>query len=515
MTAPVIESLKPAWALLCPALSSILILLSGRRPNLRETWTILASLLQFILVLSMAPWVTQGYVIESYLFRDILPQVHFGFRVDAFGLLFALTASFLWILVSLYSIGYMRALKEHAQTRYYFCFALAIFGAIGVALSGNLVTLFVFYEILTISTYPLVAHEQSQEALFAGRKYLAYLLTSGVFLLAAIALTYSLVGTTDFSPKGILNSIPLLPSTLSILFVLFILGFMKAAYIPFHSWLPTAMVAPTPVSALLHAVAVVKAGVFGIVRIVCYVYGIDLLRQLGLGTLLSSFAAITMIGASLFAIAQDNLKRRLAYSTISQLSFIIFGVGLLTPMGITGAMIHIPFHGLMKITLFLCAGAILVASGKTEISEMAGIGRAMPLTMIAFTIGALGMCGAPPIAGFISKWYLSLGAIQSGYWVFLALILIASLLDVVYFYPIIRTAFFEKIPKNEVLEEKEPKVQLFSEPPPSLEREQPLFVFLIIPIGITAILSILVCLFPNLFYIYPLIQRAIQNLSGG
>jgi len=510
-----IPSIKPILAILCPALASILILLSSKKPNLRESWTLIASILQFIFILSMAPLITNGKFVEYYLLLDVIPGVNFGFRVDAFGLLFALTASFLWILVSLYSIGYMRALKEHAQTRYYFCFALAIFGAIGVALSGNLVTLFVFYEILTISTYPLVAHEQSQEALFAGRKYLAYLLTSGVFLLAAIALTYSLVGTTDFIPSGILKSSFLHRSTLLILFLLFLLGSMKAAYMPFHSWLPSAMIAPTPVSALLHAVAVVKAGVFLIVRVVCYVYGIDLMRELNLGVLLSSFAAITMIGASLFAIAQDNLKRRLAYSTISQLSFIIFGVGLLTPMGITGAMIHIPFHGLMKITLFLCAGAILVASGKTEISEMAGIGRAMPLTMIAFTIGALGMCGAPPIAGFISKWYLSLGAIQSGYWAFLALILIASLLDVVYFYPIIRTAFFEKIPKNEVLEEKEPKVQLFSEPPPSLEREQPLFVFLIIPIGITAILSILVCLFPNLFYIYPLIQRAIQNLSGG
>ncbi|MGQ9508077.1 MAG: monovalent cation/H+ antiporter subunit D family protein [Thermodesulfobacteriota bacterium] len=515
MTEPVIESLKPVLALLCPALASMLILLSSSRPNLRETWTLLASIFQFVFVFSMAPLVCQGYSIEYYLFREILPQVHFGFRVDAFGLLFAITASFLWILVSLYSIGYMKALKEHAQTRYYFCFALAILGAMGVALSGNLVTLFVFYEILTISTYPLVAHEQSREALFAGRKYLAYLLTSGVFLLASIAWTYSLAGNTDFSPKGIFNSLPILPSTLSILFVLFILGFMKAAYIPFHSWLPTAMVAPTPVSALLHAVAVVKAGVFGIVRLVCYVYGIDLMKQLGLGTLLSLFAAFTMIGASLLAIAQDNLKRRLAYSTISQLSYIIFGVGLLTPMGITGAMIHIPFHGFMKITLFLCAGAILVASGKTEISEMAGIGRSMPLTMIAFIIGALGMCGAPPIAGFISKWYLSIGAIQSGYWVFLALLLIASLLDVVYFYPIIRTAFFEKIPKNEILKENEPKVQLFSDTPPNIERKQPLFLFLIIPIGITAILSILFCLFPNLFYVYPLIQKAIQNFLGG
>jgi len=505
------EYLRPVVALGCPALGAILILLFGRRPNLREGVTLLASLLQFLIVFSMVPRVMSGETIQAYLF-PILPGIHFGFRVDAFGLIFAITASFLWILVSIYSIGYMRALKEHAQTRYYFCFALAILGAVGVALSGNLVTMYIFYEILTVSTYPLVAHEQSSEALFAGRKYLAYLLTSGVFLLAAIVFTYSMADTTDFSPNGILSLASSSRSTLIFLFIFFILGFMKAAYFPFHSWLPTAMVAPTPVSALLHAVAVVKAGVFGIVRIVCYIYGIDLMRDLGLGGMLASFAALTMIGASLFAIAQDNLKKRLAYSTISQLSFIIFGVALLSPMGVTGAMIYIPFHGFMKITLFLCAGAILVASGKKNISEMAGIGRAMPITMLAFTIGALGMCGAPPVAGFISKWFLAVGAAQSGQILFLVLLLIASLLDVVYFYPIIRTAFFEKMPQDEALKEQEAKVALFSKKPEIIETRRPLYYFILVPIAITASLSILFCLFPDLFHIYGLAQAAIRDL---
>lgn len=281
---------------------------------------------------------------------------------------------------------------------------------------------------------------------------------------------------------------------------------------PFHSWLPTAMVAPTPVSALLHAVAVVKAGVFGIIRTVCYVYGIDLMRDLGLGVMLTSFAALTMIGASLFAVAQDNLKKRLAYSTISQLSFIIFGVALLSPMGVMGAMIYIPFHGFMKITLFLCAGAILVASGKKDISEMAGIGRAMPITMLAFTVGALGMCGAPPVAGFISKWFLAIGAIQSGQMVFLALLLIASLLDVVYFYPIIRKAFFEKMPQDEVLKEREAKVALFFKKTEIIETRCPLYYFILLPIAITASFSILFCLFPDLFHIYGLAQVAIRDL---
>lgn len=476
-------SLKPLLVIICPLLASIMILLSGKKPNLRETWTIIASILQFLLILSMVPLIRGGGFIEYYLIMDILPHVNFGFKVDAFGLIFGLTASFLWIIVSIYSIGYMRTLNEHAQTRYYFCFALAILGAIGVALSGNLVTLFIFYEILTVSTYPLVAHEESPEALSAGRKYLAYLLTSGVFLLAAITLIYSLVGTTNFTSGGILKSSFLPKSSLITLFILFILGSIKAAYMPLHSWLPSAMIAPTPVSALLHAVAVVKAGVFIIVRIVCYIYGIDLMKELGLGSILTSFAAITMIVASLFAIAQDNLKRRLAYSTISQLAYIIFGVALLSPMGIRGAMIHIPFHGFMKITLFLCAGSILAISGKHNISELGGIGRKMPITMLAFMIGALGMCSLPPTCGFLSKWFLALGTIEANKPLFLVLLLISSLLDAIYFLPILFTAFFSK---EDMIGENLQVDQKIKEAPLTM----------IIPISITAIFSILLT-FPN------------------
>ena len=477
-----VESLRPVLALACPLSAAILILLSSMRPNLRESWTVIASLAQFAIVVSMVPIVLAGQKVECILLQDMLLHVNFGFKVDAFGLLFAITSSFLWILVSIYSIGYMRALKEHAQTRYYFCFALAIFGALGVAFSANLVTLYVFYEILTVSTYPLVAHEESEEALFAGRKYLAYLLTSGVLLLAAIVFNYSLAGTTDFSPGGIQGLTSVSQGVLSILFVLFVLGFMKAAYIPFHSWLPTAMVAPTPVSALLHAVAVVKAGVFGIVRIVCFVFGVDLMRDLHLGVWLASFAGVTMIGASLFAIAQDNLKKRLAYSTISQLSYIIFGVALLSPMGIQGSMIHILFHGCMKITLFLCAGSILVASGKKNISELGGIGRVMPITMLAFAVGALGMCGFPPTVGLISKWYLGLGTVENGSFVFLAVLMVSSLLDVVYFFPILYVAFFG----NSGTSRSDLQGRRIKEAPLSM----------VIPLSMTALLSVLLA-FPN------------------
>jgi multicomponent Na+:H+ antiporter subunit D len=283
--------------------------------------------------------------------------------------------------------------------------------------------------------------------------------------------------------------------------VLFALGSMKAAWMPFHAWLPGAMVAPTPVSSLLHAVAVVKAGVFGFVRVVCYVFGIDLFQALGLGLILCVFASFTMLVGSFFAIAEDNLKRRLAYSTISQLSYILFGTALLSPYGIQGAMIHIPFHGFMKITLFLCAGAIIVISGKKQISQLSGIGKQMPVTMTAFCIGAIGMCGIPPVAGFISKWFLCLGTIQSGMVLFLGVILVSSILDVIYFFPIIRMAFFEDLPINGITK------QNFN-----LETKKSIYIFMVIPVCITASFSIVFCFFPNLFYILDLAKMATQNL---
>ena len=436
-----VASIKPLLAVICPMIAALGIFLLRKQVNMREGTTLLAAVIQFAIIISMAPVILAGRIL-TFRIINIGAGIELGYRVDAFGLIFAITSSFLWILVSLYSIGYMRSLNEHAQTRYYFMFALAIFSAVSIALSENLITFYIFYEALTLSTYWLVAHHEDKEAFAATRKYLVYLLSSGWFLFAAVVLTYAITGTTRFADGGILNATSASSSTLIVLFVLFALGSIKAAWMPFHSWLPSAMVAPTPVSALLHAVAVVKAGVFGFVRIVCHVFGIELISALGIGLWLGAVASVTMILGSFFAIGEDNLKRRLAYSTISQLSYILFGVALLSPFGIKGAMVHIPFHGFMKITLFLCAGAIMVVSGKKEISQMAGIGKQMPVTMLAFTIGALGMCGAPPVSGFISKWFLGLGTIQAGAIIFLVVILVSSLLDVIYFFPIVKTAFF-------------------------------------------------------------------------
>lgn len=508
---------RPVLAILWPALVALFILFAGKRPNIRESGILLGSIALCLTVLSMTPVVLENGPIEFTGFT-LLPNIDFVFRVDALGLLFATTSSCLWILVSIYSIGYMRTLKEHAQTRFYFSFAVALVGAIGIAFAANLVTMFIFYEILTISTYPLVAHEETSEAISAGHKYLAYLLTGGVFFLLAILLTYFLVGTTDFSYQGILGAAldTTSKTTLQVIFFFFLIGFAKAAWMPLHSWLPSAMVAPTPVSALLHAVAVVKAGVFGIIRIVCHVYGIELMQILNLGVVLAVIATITILIANFYAIGQNNLKRLLAYSTINQLSFIILGVALLSPMSVTGAMLHIPFHGFMKITLFLCAGAIAAMTGIKTISDMDGIGRMLPVTMGAFVIGAFGMCGAPPLAGFISKWHIALGAVESGQLFFLLIICAGSLLDVVYFFPVIRTAFFGKIPASETLDtDLEPKVAPYTGKRPGIEYSNPLYLFMVIPLAVTAIFSIVYCLFPNTFYIYALAQMAVKNTFGG
>lgn len=507
----------PLWAIICPSAAALLILLAGKRANIREAWTLLGSIVLCSIVLSMIPAALADRPIQS-VWLNLFPGIGLAFRADALGLIFATTSSCLWIVVSIYSIGYMRSLREHAQTRYYFSFAMALTGAIGIALAANLVTMFIFYEILTISTYPLVAHEESPEALAAGHKYLAYLLTGGIFFLLGIVAVYYMVGSTDFRSQGILK--PALGSftnlSLQVVFFCFLIGFVKAAWMPIHAWLPAAMVAPTPVSALLHAVAVVKAGVFGIIRIVCHIYGIDVMHALGLGLALAVVAAFTILGANFYAIGQKNLKRMLAYSTINQLSLIILGVALMSPMSVTGAMLHIPFHGFMKITLFLCAGAITAIAGKKDISELAGLGRRLPVCFGAFLVGAIGMCGAPPTAGFISKWYIALGGVQSGQLFFLLILFAGSLLDVVYFFPVVRTAFFARVPRAEIRsEDQEEKVEVYTGPEGAIERRQSLYLFMIVPLAVTAAFSILLCLFPNIFGIYDLTQIAVKGIFGG
>ena len=424
-----------------PLAGAVVIVLAARRPNLREAATLATAVALFAAVASFAPAVFDGERPATTL-GEVAPGLTLAFEIEPLGMLFALIASFLWIPNSIYSIGYMRAHGERDQTRFYACFAVALCGAVGVAFAANLFTLFLFYELLTVSTWPLVTHAGTDEARRSGRVYLGILLGTSIGLqLLAIAGTWAVAGTLDFAPGGILAG-KAEPVVMAVLFALYIFGIGKAAIMPFHRWLPAAMVAPTPVSALLHAVAVVKAGVFAVLKVTLYVFGVDAMGDAQPGQWLAWLAAFTLVAASLVALTKDNLKARLAYSTVSQLAYIVLGAALATPGAIVGGGLHMLTHAFGKITLFFCAGAIIVAAHKENISEMRGIGRAMPLTMGAFLVGALSVIGLPPFAGAWSKWYLGVGAVEAGGLVFVAALMVSSLLNVGYFMPVVARAFF-------------------------------------------------------------------------
>ncbi|NQV98828.1 MAG: monovalent cation/H+ antiporter subunit D family protein [Rhodospirillales bacterium] len=429
------------WALGLPLLGAFGIWITGRWPNIRESVTLITSLLVFVLVASLFDNVAAGEN-PSWQWGEMLPGLGISFVLEPLGMIFAGIASFLWIVTTLYTIGYMRGHHEKNQTRFYICFAVAISSAIGIAFAGNMLTLFVFYEVLTISTFPLVTHSGTPEAKRAGRVYLGILIGTSIGLqLVGIIWTYSLTGTLDFTPGGIMEG-KVQPTIVAILLALYVFGIGKAAVMPFHRWLPAAMVAPTPVSALLHAVAVVKAGVFTVLKITVYIFGIDFLSELGASTWIAYMAAMTILLASLVAMRKDNLKARLAYSTISQLSYIVLGAMMATGLGIIGGGMHIVMHAFGKITLFFCAGAIMVASHKTEISQMRGLGRKMPITFICFLIGSLSIIGLPPFGGVWSKWYLALAAAETDQVIFVAVLMISSLLNVAYLLPIVVRGFY-------------------------------------------------------------------------
>ena len=381
----------------------------------------------------------------------MLPGLELKFKLEPLGMIFAGVAAILWPIASLYSIGYMRGNSENHQTRFYIFFAVAIAAVMGVAFAGNLITLFVFYEVLTLSTYPLVTHKGNEDALKAGRVYMGILLSTSVgLLLPAIIWTWHITGTTDFSAGGIIGD-KLGGPLLTLLAFMFIYGIGKAAVMPIQRWLPAAMVAPTPVSALLHAVAVVKAGVFSVIKVVVYILGVDTLTGAPGIEWLLYVAGFTIIVASAIALRQDNLKRRLAYSTISQLSYVVMGAMILAPISAVGAALHIVAHAFGKITLFFAAGSIYTAAHKTNVSQLNGIGHRMPWTMGAFTIGALSMIGVPPAVGFISKWYILMGAFEADQMLVIVIIAISTLLNAAYFIPIIYAAFFkEPNPNDEV-----------------------------------------------------------------
>ncbi len=483
---------RPLWAVLISLLAAGLILFNDRRPNLREGITVLAAVGKFAIIFSMLPQVLAGQVIETAPLT-LAPGITLHLQADTFGLLFALLSSFLWILTSIYNFGYMRALKYGHETGYYASFAVCLSATIGIAFAANLLTFFLFYEILTIATYPLVIHSRTEEAIYGGRKYLAYTLTAGQFLLVAVIWSQVLAPGAEFQPGGFLAGKGSVLA-LQILFFLFVLGLgVKAAIMPLHDWLPTAMVAPTPVSALLHAVAVVKAGAFGFLRLSGYVFGPQLVREIGAGQVLAVVAGITIIVASLRALGEDNLKRRLAYSTIGQLSYVVLGAALATPMALLGGMFHIVAHAFMKITLFFCAGAIYVTTHKQNISEMKGIGRQMPATLAAFTLGAIAIVGTPFMVGFISKWNLGLGALQANEGIYIAVLIVSALLTTGYFFPIVFNAYFGSNKAGTPIREASPA--------------------LLYPLLITGVIALVLGVFPNFGWdFYQLALAAVKSI---
>ena len=436
-----------ALIVVLPLVGAALILALGKWPNLRDVTGLITASVLFGFVLTLVEPV-KGGARPGLSLIEVVPGIELALKVEPLGLLFALVASFLWIITALYAIGYMRGHHEENQTRFFTFFAIAIAGAMGVAFSANLFTLFAFYEALTLCTFPLVTHHQTEEAKKAGRIYLGILLGTSVGLqLLAIIWTWQLAGTVDFTEGGILTGTAS-NGVLSVILVLFVFGVGKAAVMPFHRWLPAAMVAPTPVSALLHAVAVVKAGVFTILKVSVYVFGLDLLGTLASTPWLAWAAATTIILGSLVAFTKDNLKARLAYSTISQLSYIVLGALLANEWGIIGGGMHIAMHAFGKITLFFAAGAVLVAAHETDISRMSGLGRTMPITFGAFFIGSLSIIGVPPAGGAWSKWFLGLGTLEAGQIGLLAVLMVSSLLSLVYLLEVPARAFFGKPPED-------------------------------------------------------------------
>jgi multicomponent Na+:H+ antiporter subunit D len=481
-------------AIIVPFLSTLVIVATGHNPNLRESVIITTCLTLIYLVINLYQGLSQGETIHVF-WWELLPGLTISFAIEPLGMLFALIASFLWLVTTCYAIGYMRSHREKNQTRFYCFFAIAIGAVMGIAFAANLFTLFIFYEVLTLSTYPLVAHAGTEKSIRGGRTYLGILLsTSIIFLLLATVSTWLIAGTLDFKLGGIFAD-DVDKTIAGILLVLFIFGIGKSAIMPFHRWLPAAMVAPTPVSALLHAVAVVKAGVFTILKVCVYIFGLDLLSILPTTQFLLYLAGASVLLASLVAMRQDNLKARLAYSTVSQLGYITLGALLATSSGVIGSAMHIAMHAFGKITLFFCAGAILVTLDKSNISEMRGIGRQMPLTMFAFFIASLSIIGVPPTGGTWSKWFLLMGTIETEQWLLMVILMLSSLLNIAYLLPLPFHAFFpntlpqKKITKMADSEELFAQAQIKEAPLPSL-----------IAIVITTLGCLILFIYPQPFF---------------
>ena len=502
----IIESMRPVLAVSAGFIAALLILFFGNkvRPNVRESITIIASVVMASLVFSMVPEVLNGSVYVTKLWT-IVDGIELSLRTDSAAMVFACVSSGLWILTSIYSIGYVRGHHEKNQTGYFAAFATCLGAAIGIALSANLITFFVFYEILTIATYPLVCHYRDDKAKVSGRKYLAYTLISGQIFFAGIVFIFVKYGTLDFVAGGFIEPNTLSASVMCILFFMMIVsGAVKAGVMPLHGWLPAAMVAPTPVSALLHAVAVVKAGAFCVLRVVCYVFGPDAASWCNGSTILSYFALATIILSSLVAMRQDNLKARLAFSTVGQLSYIVLGISILSLYSIGGAIFHIVAHALLKITLFMSAGAIFVTTGLSEISTMGGLVKKMPVTSVCFTAASIGLAGMPLMVGFISKFNIIEGAFDLGVPFAVVTLLAAALLALTYLIPVVQVFFG-----------KESTVKLDDHHGHHEHKGFDAAPAMLVPLTITIILAIILGFEPNAgAHLYDMALTAAEEITG-
>lgn len=498
----IINSFYALVFLMFPCLLMAIIYLYRNNDNKRDFFVVLVSLTLSLLSFEIYISSNLNFIYMTKLF-ELIRNVKLSFLVDSSGVLFFMVISFLWFLTSLYSIGYMRSLKEHSQTRFYFFFALSIFASIGVCFSKNLLTLFIFYEILSLSTYPLVTHHQDDEALVSGRKYLGYILGGSIlFVLPAMIYIYLKTGTLEFTHNGIMQFANFTPLEIFVLLLMFLFGFAKASVMPMHSWLPNAMVAPTPVSALLHAVAVVKVGVFSIYRVVGFIFGTTYLSYqkiwgVNINVICAVIVSLTIIIGALIAINQDNLKKRLAYSTISQLSYILLGIFVLNPLAQAGALFYLVTHAFSKITLFYIVGVILITTGKKNLSEIRGLGYKMPFTFICFFIASLSLVGIPPSSGFLAKYMLLEGTLWENKLAFIFVYLFSSLLALLYLLPVVFEAF-KKVNKNDS-DEREVRV-----------KKMP--VYCAIPIFITTLVSLLLFFYSDC--ITNLIFRAVYQMKA-
>lgn len=437
----------PLFVVLTSLGAAVLIFLAGeQRQRLRTAINLIAATIKLVLIGVLLLAVRSG---ESFVWRlPLLPGLDLVLQVDALMLLFSTLSAVLWLLTTIYAIGYLE--RSPHRARFFGFFSLCVAGTMGVAAAGNLFTFFVFYELLTLATWPLVAHRGTRDSISGATSYLRYTLIGSSLFLAGLVWLHVLVGPQDFLAKGLVSD--LLDADQGaqrgiFLLLLFGLG-VKAALLPMHGWLPKAMVAPAPVSALLHAVAVVKAGAFGIVRLVYDVFGPERLQALGMDLLLALLASATIIYGSLMALRQEDIKKRLAYSTVSQVSYIVLGTAIAGPLATIGGMVHLVHQGLMKITLFFCAGNYAECLGVKKVSQLDGIGRRMPWASAAFTAGALGMTGLPPLAGFVSKYYLGAGAAASGWYWVIGVLVASSLLNAAYFLPMLRRIWFGAPPAS-------------------------------------------------------------------